>query len=31
MVEFHSGPVRTPILNAYARQYEQMNPGVKLM
>lgn len=30
MVEFHSGPVRTPILNAFARQYEQMNPGVKI-
>lgn len=30
MIEYFAGPARTPLLNAYARQYEQKNPGVKI-
>ena len=30
MVEFFAGPARTPLLNAFARQYENANPGVKI-
>lgn len=30
MIEYFAGPARTPLLNAFARQYEQKNPGVKI-
>ncbi len=30
MIEFFAGPARTPLLNAFARQYEAKNPGVKI-
>lgn len=30
MIEYFAGPARTPLLNAFARQYEQANPGVKI-
>lgn len=30
LIEYFAGPARTPLLNAYARQYESMNPGVKV-
>ena len=30
MIEYFAGPARTPLLNAFARQYEQQNPGVKI-
>ena len=30
MIEYFAGPARTPLLNAFARQYEQQHPGVKI-
>ena len=30
MIEYFAGPARTPLLNAFARQYEAKNPGVKI-
>jgi multiple sugar transport system substrate-binding protein len=30
LIEFFAGPARTPLLNAFARQYEAANPGVKI-
>lgn len=30
LIEFFAGPARTPLLNAYARQFEAKNPNVKV-
>jgi len=30
LIEYFAGPARTPLLNAFARQYEQNHPGVKI-
>jgi len=30
LIEYFAGPARTPLLNAYARQFESKNPGVKV-
>ncbi|MTA85832.1 MAG: extracellular solute-binding protein, partial [Actinobacteria bacterium] len=30
LIEYFAGPARTPLLNAYARQFEAKNPGVKV-
>lgn len=30
MIEFFAGPARTPLLNAFARQYEATHPGVNI-
>jgi len=30
LIEYFAGPARTPLLNAYARQYEATHPGVKV-
>jgi len=30
LIEFFAGPARSPLLNAYARQFEAKNPGVKV-
>ena len=30
LIEYFAGPARTPLLNAFARQYEGANPGVKI-
>ena len=30
LIEYFAGPARTPLLNAYARQFEASNPGVKV-
>jgi multiple sugar transport system substrate-binding protein len=30
LIEYFAGPARTPLLNAYARQYESTHPGVKV-
>ena len=30
LIEYFAGPARTPLLNAYARQFEAKNPNVKV-
>ena len=30
LIEYFAGPARTPLLNAFARQYEGAHPGVKI-
>ena len=30
LIEYFAGPARTPMLNAFARQYEASHPGVKI-
>lgn len=30
LIEYFAGPARTPLLNAFARKYEKLNPGVKI-